>query len=113
MILDPEKTCRSAAERWRACSPLSRRLAAYCAVFAVLLLAYFSARGVICILESRWNRSAAITFELPFPDDIEKKYDLVGQSADLKVSHVVLTGFFSGWNPDDASYLMENTAPGK
>ena len=113
MILDPEKTCRFAAERWRACSPLSRRLAAYCAVFAVLLLAYFSARGVICILESRWNRSAAITFELPFPDDIEKKYDLVGQSADLKVSHVVLTGFFSGWNPDDASYMMDNVSPGK
>jgi diguanylate cyclase (GGDEF)-like protein len=79
----------------------------------MLLILYFSAHAVLNNLEKYWNRSTVISFELPFPADVEDRYYLKGKSSGLNIESVVLSGFFSGWNPDDANYLMEKVSDTK
>lgn len=99
--------------RWHSLSVPARRAVMYCASAALLGVTYFSANLVVDGLETYWSRSAEITFELPFPADVERPFNLLGKSGMLDVRRVVLAGDFSGWNPDSDEYLMENVAPGK
>lgn len=82
-------------------------------IFLIFSILYYSINSYINSLEIKYREPAKLTFQLPFPKDIEQKYDLLYQSHELEPKKIVLTGFFSDWDPDDETFEMKKVSENK
>ena len=81
-------------------------------LFAVIAALYFPVNLLLNRIDASYSAAKEITFELPFPDDISKRYG-IGQVTGDDIEAVYISGFFSDWSPDNTNYIMSRVAPGR
>jgi len=72
-------------------------------IFVLILLLLIGAYSVLKVLDLRDISRVNIDFELPLPDDVSKIY---GIDPYPRVTKVILTGFFSDWDPGNENYIL-------
>ncbi len=79
-------------------------------LLALSILYLFAGWGVQK-LDKQWNRPVTLTLSLPLPQKFYNKYKI--KQDELDVDKIIVTGFFSDWDPADSHYQMKKISDTK
>ena len=84
-------------------------------LLAVFVLLWYFGNLYLNSLKKEMLQPRTVTFELPFPDDIEGRLDIntEGDYAEYTVESVYLSGFFCDWDARSPKYKMTQVSPNK